>query len=203
MRLLLPSLLTLAMLPPESQAWSLGPRYYGVDLGSPRMLLLQKQQPLMQKPQQPRLQKAFSYTSPRYEISDTQDKVQVLVDVPGVKPEDIHVTFENVGSVLSIRGSRSSSRSLTSQFSQRFSVDSSVDMEKLTASLANGVLAITAPKDFKQMEENIRKIPVTVASTSGKSTMETSTMETMAQDDSPQTLEPEIKGVEDELKLYD
>ena len=129
-----------------------------------------------------------------------------MVDVPGVKPEDIHVTFENVGSVLSIRGSRSSadsSRSLTSQFSQRFSVDSSVDMEKLTASLANGVLAITAPKDLKQMEENIRKIPGTVASTSGKSTMETSTMETMAQDDSPQTLEPEIKGVEDELKLYD
>ena len=166
MKLFLPSLATFVILPHVTEAWSLGPRYYGLDVWSPRILL--KQRALMEE-QQSLLRKAFSYTSPRYQITDTEDKFQVSVDVPGVKPEDIDVAFENDGSVLSIRGSRASTneddcRSFTSQFSRVFSVDPAVDVENFTASLKNGVLVITAPKDLKRIEENIRKIPVKVAS---------------------------------------
>ena len=193
MKLFLPSLITtLAVFPQVSESWSLGQRYYGLDVWSPRML--QKQQALMEK-QQSLLQKAFSYTSPRYEIMNTEDTFQVSVDVPGVKPEDIDVVFENDRSVLSIRGSRSSTNedeswSFTSQFSQSFSVNPSIDVENLTASLKNGVLVIAAPKDLKQIEENIRKIPVMVPGEEDATvTIDTPTPETQAQE----VLEPKVE----------
>lgn len=113
-------------------------------------------------------EKAFTHTSPRYEITDTGDKFQVSVDVPGVKSEDIHVNYEMNHSVLSIRGSRAKtsedeSSSYSSQFSLSFSVDPTVDVAKFTANLHNGVLVLSAPKDLKRIEENIRQIPVVVA----------------------------------------
>ena len=132
MKFLFASVATVSILRRVSEAWNVEPRYYGFNVCSPRVL--QKQQAMMQK-QQSLFQKAFSfYTSPRYEITDTEENFRISVDVPGVNPEDIHVDFEDDGSVLSIRGSRASTstdenRSFMSRFSQSFSIDSSVDAE--------------------------------------------------------------------------
>merc|ERR1711862_1060901 len=48
----------------------------------------------------------------------------------------------------------------TSKFSKTFSLDKTVDVDKMSAALKNGVLTVSAPKDLKKLEENIRRIPV-------------------------------------------
>mmetsp|Transcript_7345 Transcript_7345/g.15000 ORF Transcript_7345/g.15000 Transcript_7345/m.15000 type:complete len:222 (+) Transcript_7345:47-712(+) len=160
MKLFLPATMGIFLLS-QADAWSLGPRYYGLapmtarSYCTPATRMLEKQQALMKK--------AFAHVSPRYEIVDNEQKFQVSIDVPGVKMEDIHVSLED-NAVLQIKGSRAvgdgESYSYTSQFSQSFSVDPTVDVEKFSASLNSGVLVISAPKDLKKIEENIRKIPI-------------------------------------------
>jgi HSP20 family protein len=138
----------------------------------------------------------FQTMSPRFEITDNETQVQIAMDVPGVKMEDIDVSLED--NVLTIRGQRdvtarsesnddalpsSSSASMTKKFSQSFSLnDPTIVVEKITASLENGVLVVAAPKDIKRIEENIRKIPIT--STTLKDEVKTMTKTTNAMDDS-------------------
>merc|ERR1711963_24533 len=64
---------------------------------------------------------------------------------------------------LSVQGQRmasSETSKFSSKFSKTFSLDQTVDVEKFTASLKNGVLTVSAPKDLAKLEENIRRIPV-------------------------------------------
>merc|ERR1712232_602914 len=49
-------------------------------------------------------------------------------------------------------------------FSKTFSLDQTVDVEKFTWALKNGVLTVSAPKDLAKLEENVRRIPVMSAS---------------------------------------
>merc|ERR1739849_70932 len=55
----------------------------------------------------------------------------------------------------------------TSKFSKTFSLDKTVEVDKFTASLNNGVLVVSAPKDLAKLEENIRKIPITTSAITG------------------------------------
>merc|ERR1712125_101222 len=99
-------------------------------------------------------------TSPRYGLVDNEEKFQLSVDVPGVKMEDIDVSLED--GYLTVSGQRLSSSEnsrSTSKFSQSFSLDPAVDIEKFTANLDNGVLVV-APKDMKRIEENVVRIPI-------------------------------------------
>merc|ERR1712017_56154 len=59
------------------------------------------------------------------------------------------------------RVSASDSSRFTSKFSQTFSLDPTVDVESFTATLNNGVLVVSAPKDLAKLEENVRKIHIT------------------------------------------
>jgi HSP20 family protein len=154
MKLFLPIIATIALSAQASQAWSLVPRLYDLDFYTPTAIM-RKQQDLFQN--------AFTHISPRYEIKDTEEKFQVSIDVPGVKMEDLQVSLENDGSILSISGHRSESnenRNFESRFSQRFSIEPVVDIDKFSANLKNGVLTISAPKDLKRVEQDVRKIPV-------------------------------------------
>merc|ERR1712224_1070366 len=72
--------------------------------------------------------------------------------------------------LLTVRGRRMTSTSepssesqVMSKFSKTFSLDDTVDVDKLTAALKNGVLTVSAPKDPAKREQNIRRIPVQVA----------------------------------------
>lgn len=103
--------------------------------------------------------------SPRFKVVDDETKFQLSIDVPGVKTEDIDISLED--GYLSVRaqrvvagGDESSKTRYSSKFSQSFSLDPAVDVEKFTATLDHGVLVVTAPKDLKKIEENIRKIPI-------------------------------------------
>merc|ERR1711862_66691 len=108
-------------------------------------------------------QQGFRRISPRYEITDNEEKFKVALDLPGVKAEDINVSYEEDNKVLSITGQRQAGNddySFTSKFSQSFYLDRTVEVEKLTANLENGVLVVSAPKDHKRLEIGIRKIPI-------------------------------------------
>lgn len=198
--------------PASVHAWSTGSHMIGPFCASPMMLsspaveLLRRQQAMINRAYQlesqqqqnkqrreglsslfPSSSSTSTTMSPRYEIIDEDHQLQIAVDVPGVKMEDIDVSLED--NMLTIRGHRyipgvappafstegddgSStvvSRSVTSShtFLQRFALkDPTIDVDKLTAHLENGVLLVTAPKDVKRIEDNIRKIPITKASSS-------------------------------------
>merc|ERR1712188_201233 len=78
--------------------------------------------------------------------------------------DDIEIKLEeNLLTVQGERTSSSESSQFTSNFSKTFSFDQTVDVEKFTASLKNGVLTVSAPKDLEKLEENVRRIPVLAA----------------------------------------
>lgn len=159
----------------------LRPSFYGFD----RPLVLSPSE-IMREQQAMMNRMGFKQSSPRYEITNDNDKFEVAIDLPGVKMEDIHVALEGDNSVLSISGVREASGesySFTSKFSQSFSLDPSIDIDKFTANLKDGVLIVSAPKDMKRLEQSIRKIPIidhskdAPALESQKDEMETTTQE--------------------------
>jgi HSP20 family protein len=146
---------------PTVQGWSLGPSYFPAPLLlEPTMSrsMLQKQRSLAQR----MFDQAGSLSSPRYELVDDNEKFQLSVDVPGVKEEDLDISLDE--NFLTVKGQRvatTDSSRFSSKFSQTFSLDPSVDVDKFTATLNNGVLIVSAPKDIKKLEETIRRIPIT------------------------------------------
>jgi HSP20 family molecular chaperone IbpA len=110
-------------------------------------------------------QKAFQHYSPGYQVIDDETKFQVSVDVPGVKYEDLNINIEEDGKLLTLSGSREKGKdgySYSSKFYQSFYLDPSVDTDRISANLQNGVLTVTAPKDMKRVDDAIKKIPITI-----------------------------------------
>merc|ERR1719313_807495 len=102
------------------------------------------------------------HPSNRYHLIDNDEKFQLTVDVPGVNEEDIEIKLDD--GQLTVAGQRlavSESSRFASKFSQSFYLDPTVDVDNFTATLKNGVLVVSAPKDLSKLEENVRKIPIT------------------------------------------
>merc|ERR1712232_1299521 len=109
-------------------------------------------------------QQVIRYPSQRYELIDNNEKFELKVDVPGVKEEDLNIKLDD--GRLTVEGQRmatSETSRFTSKFFKSFSLDKTVDVDKFTASLNNGVLVVSAPKDLEKLEENVRRIPITAA----------------------------------------
>merc|ERR1711963_1144951 len=82
---------------------------------------------------------------------------------------------------LTVQGQRtvlSESSKFTSKFSKTFSLDQTVDVDKFTASLKDGVLTVAAPKDLAKLEENVRRIPVMAAATTAETDATSTSQET-------------------------
>jgi HSP20 family molecular chaperone IbpA len=181
----------------SARAWMLGPMRRSL-LATPSLLdtslmwpsqLLRESEELMNS-----FDRSFSRTSPRYEITNNNEQLKIAIDVPGVKAQDIHVTLEEDGQVLSITGHREVEKEgykYASRFAQSFTLDPSVDIDKFSADLSSGVLVITAPKDMKRLEQSVRKIPV-MQSAEDKAAQEAA--ETMT------TAETAVEHVEEEKK---
>merc|ERR1711869_40726 len=73
----------------------------------------------------------------------------------GIKLDDGQLTV--AGQRLAV----SESSRFASKFSQSFYLDPTVNVDNFTATLKNGVLVISAPKDLGKLEENVRRIPIT------------------------------------------
>lgn len=100
---------------------------------------------------------------PNYELTEGDDHVELAMDLPGVRAEDITVQLEEDGSVLRVRGSRqyrNEEKSIQSNFDRIFTINQlNVDIDQITVTMSDGVLRITAPK-LKLKAAAVRRIPI-------------------------------------------
>jgi HSP20 family protein len=109
--------------------------------------------------------------SPAIEVNQREGHLQVRADLPGLKPEDVHVEVNN--DQLVIRGERKSEHEETQggvyrserrygQFYRAIPLPDGASLEKAKAQFNNGVLEITLP--VPQERRNRREIPIEAGS---------------------------------------
>ncbi len=101
---------------------------------------------------------------PRVDIQDEDEQFVLIADLPGVKKEDLHVDVE--GDTLLLSAKRESSttehvgkirreRHSKVEYSRSFSLGESVDSDKISGRLEDGVLRLTLPKREKHLPRRI------------------------------------------------
>jgi HSP20 family protein len=90
---------------------------------------------------------------PNVDILETETELLLTADVPGVKPEDVDLHYENGELMLQARvkprlpeGEFSLKEYDTGDFYRLFSVHESIDASRIEASCKNGVLTVHLPK---------------------------------------------------------
>ncbi len=90
---------------------------------------------------------------PRFDIVGTDEELVLFGDLPGVTKEDVEVRFEN--GELTIEGKvspRHADREFVygeygiGDFHRSFAINETIDAEKISAELQNGVLTLHLPK---------------------------------------------------------
>jgi HSP20 family protein len=91
--------------------------------------------------------------TPRVDVLETEEELLLVADLPGVKPEDADVRFDN--GELSIDGRcaprHQGAKYLLSEygvgnFYRAFTISEHIDWQKISAELKNGVLTVHLPK---------------------------------------------------------
>jgi HSP20 family protein len=104
---------------------------------------------------------AGSYT-PRVDVADDEEKVYVMVEVPGIKKDEIKLSIQD--DVLTIKGEKKKqdieerknyyrAERCYGFFSRSFTLPVEVDTESIKAQLEEGVLYIEFPKVTKKSSE--------------------------------------------------
>lgn len=108
--------------------------------------------------------------SPAVDIVEDKETVQLAIELPGVKPEDVHVEVNN--GLLTVHGERRFEKESTDKnyhrmersygsFTRTFALPDSVDSERVDAQLREGVLHVKLAKSEKAKP---KKIDVKVSS---------------------------------------
>ncbi len=104
--------------------------------------------------------------APPVEIFETDSEMVLIVEIPGIQKKDIHISFEN--GQLSISGERQApeesrnyhrNERFYGSFERTFQFPGSVDGDKISANLKDGVLRVSIPK---KEEAKARQIQVSV-----------------------------------------
>jgi HSP20 family protein len=82
--------------------------------------------------------------SPRVDVLETENEFLVLADMPGTKPDDLDIRFEQ--GELTVHGRRAARNEKFATYHRIFSVADSVSADRITAELKAGVLTIRLPK---------------------------------------------------------
>jgi len=99
---------------------------------------------------------------PAVDVRSSDAELAFVCDLPGVKLEDVEVTIEN--GTLTLKGTRRFESKEGEQvmlgraygtFTRVFSLPDSVDEDRLTAILADGVLTLRVPKHAKARPRKI------------------------------------------------
>lgn len=99
---------------------------------------------------------------PAVDIHEDKENYHLVVDLPGLKPEDIDVTAHD--GILSLRGKRESihedkelkrSERVFGSFVREFSMPENADLDNIQAKYDNGVLAVVIPKSAKAEPKRI------------------------------------------------
>lgn len=102
--------------------------------------------------------------SPRMDVRDTADGLEITMEVPGIAQDDLKITVED--NLLTVSGEKKSeteksekdyrvSERVYGAFSRSVGLPSSVDAEKITATMDKGVLKLVAPKNGKAQAKTI------------------------------------------------
>ena len=103
--------------------------------------------------------------APPVDVAETQEKIIVRAEVPGMKQEDISIEYEN--GTLTLKGTRELAKNDPAviwhrverhygNFVRTFTLPRTVDAEKITASYQAGVLEIEVPKKEEAKPKQIR-----------------------------------------------
>ena len=110
--------------------------------------------------------------SVRYDITEDDEKMELVYDMPGVLSRDVSIELKQGGEALLIKGIRKYRRygqNIQSEFDKVFTIDPNiVDIGKITANLSDGVLVVSAPKLKKRRDLHERKIPILTNSDGGE-----------------------------------
>lgn len=109
-------------------------------------------------------QAAPSARTPRANILEGEQDFRILMDLPGVRNEDLDLSLED--DTLTVKAERSlevpegyKSRRTEAveklSFQRSFNLGSTVDTDKVGAKLENGILTITLPKSEKTVARRI------------------------------------------------
>jgi len=93
--------------------------------------------------------------APRVDIRETDDALLVQAELPGIDKKDIHLAVKD--GVLTLSGERRYEKDVKEEhvhraeraygcFSRSFSLPTSIDADKVDASMKNGVLEVRLPK---------------------------------------------------------
>jgi HSP20 family protein len=100
--------------------------------------------------------------TPRVDILETDAKLLLYADLPGVRPEDLDIRFENGELILLGKCSARNNNAnhlLTEygvgDFYRVFSISEAIDGSGIDASLKNGVLTVQLPKTEKAKPKRI------------------------------------------------
>jgi HSP20 family protein len=100
--------------------------------------------------------------TPDINISETENKLSIQADIPGMKKEDIHIGFEN--GALSISGERKNRNEEEGRtfhrvethygtFERSFQLPDSIDEDSIEATYSDGILQI----DINKKEDKVKK----------------------------------------------
>jgi len=116
-----------------------------------KTLDVQKEQELSVEGEQTRDRDLFV---PRTDILESDDEIVVIADLPGVDPEHVEITLER--NVLTINASALEedlqgyslvySEYASGDYQRRFVLSDTIDREKISASVKDGVLRLRLPK---------------------------------------------------------
>lgn len=101
---------------------------------------------------------------PSLDVSETDEAIQIRVDLPGIKPEEVDVEVRN--NVLEITGERKEEREekgkswhrterRVGRFARSLALPCDVQDDKVEAECTNGVLTIMLPKAEKAKSKKI------------------------------------------------
>lgn len=101
--------------------------------------------------------------APAVDIVDDGENYAIVMDLPGVKREDLTLDLEH--RMLAVRAKRSGydektrlvcrGRDLDRDFERRFSIGTDVDRDKVSAQLEDGVLTIRLPRRAEDRKRSI------------------------------------------------
>jgi HSP20 family protein len=103
--------------------------------------------------------------APPVDVAETQEKIIVRAEVPGMKQDDIVIEYEN--GTLTLKGHREIEKSDPNvvwhrverhygNFVRTFTLPRTVDAEKIAASYHEGILEIEVPKKEEAKPKQIR-----------------------------------------------
>ncbi|HEY1188489.1 MAG TPA: Hsp20/alpha crystallin family protein [Gemmata sp.] len=100
---------------------------------------------LVQPPAPPGAESRTVAVAPRVDILETEHEFVVLADVPGLKPDDVDIRFEQ--GEMTIHGRRQTTREETPiAYHRSFAVAETIAADKISAELKDGVLTVKLPK---------------------------------------------------------